>query len=275
MAVLLRVAYDGTDFRGFARQEGLRTVQGTLEGALSELYGERVVIRGASRTDAGVHARGQIIAFDPPGKGPPPERVRMALWGLLPPDLEVSAGWEVEALDPRPLHPRRHNLGKHYRYRIRCTPQRDPLTHRFEWNFGRGLDLEAMRAGAAHFIGERDYASFRAAGCQSVSTIRRIEVVDVGPRAVDPVAIAGDPGRAPDAKGAELLEINVHGSSFLMHMVRIMVGTLVEVGLGRMSPNGIAALLAKPERKNAGPTAPAGGLTLMEVKWPTAWPPVD
>jgi len=274
VAILLRIAYDGTEFRGFARQDGLRTVQGTLEAALSELYEAPVEIRGASRTDSGVHARGQSVAYDPPGSGPPPERVRMALWGMLPPDLEPSASWEAKAPDHRPLHPRRHNLGKHYRYRIRCTPQRDPLTHRFEWHFGRALDHELMQHAARAFVGKHDFSSFRAAGCEARSPLRDIDEVRVSVRSETAVAIGGDPGRAPDPDGPSILEVDVHGSSFLMHMVRIMVGTLVDVGQGRSSPDCVEELLRLSDRPKAGPTAPAGGLTLMEVKWPTAWPPV-
>jgi tRNA pseudouridine38-40 synthase len=113
-ATLLRVAYAGTAFHGFARQKGLRTVQGELERVLSELYGVEVETRGASRTDSGVHARGQVVAFSTPAvKGPPPERLVMALRGHLPEDLEVSATWSLPQDPERPLHPRHPNLGKH------------------------------------------------------------------------------------------------------------------------------------------------------------------
>lgn len=279
-ATLMRVAYDGTEFHGFARQRGLRTVQGELERVLSELYGratpgdEPLRVRGASRTDAGVHAHGQLVAFDAPDAGgPPAERLRMALWGKLPPDIEVSAAWSAQALDAQPLHPRRHNLGKHYRYAIRTARGRDPKSARFEWSFGRPLDRVAMQRAARAFVGEHDFASFRAAGCQAQSTMRRIDRVDVT-QVETWCGIEGDAGAAPKVEGPGALRVDVHGSSFLMHMVRIMVGSLVEVGLGRKDERFISQLLQEPDRSKAGPTAPALGLTLEEVKWPRQWPPV-
>lgn len=268
VSLFLRVAYDGTDFSGFARQADrpdgrpIRTVQGQLEAAIEGLYGQRVRTRGASRTDAGVHARGQLVAFDPP-RPIPPAGVLAALADRLAPDMTITAAWD----DPR-SDPRRGNLGKHYRYQIRCTRAADPSTDRYAWHFGRALDPTAMQRAARRLQGEHDFGSFRAVGCQAASPVRFVERVDVTWRAAA-ATIAGDRGRRDEAAhDREWIAIDVHGRAFLYNMVRIMVGSLVEVGRGQRDPSWIEGLLATPDRRAAGPTAPARGLTLVEVKWP-------
>ena len=276
MSVLVRLAYDGSGFHGFARQPQpgphgpLRTVQGTLEAALAELYKQPVPTRGASRTDAGVHARGQIVGFEPP-LAIPLRGVLLGLLGKLPQDLGVLAVWQADLPDGSPVDPRFWNLGKHYRYRIRTTPWRVPQTARGEWHMPRPLDVAAMQAAAQHFVGEHDFAGFRASGCQARTTVRRLHSVQVTaaadePRPADPPCITTD-------DRAQIVHIDVRGEAFLQNMVRIMVGTLVEVGLQRREPGSIAALLAAPDRRRAGATAPPEGLTLVEVVWPTQWPP--
>jgi tRNA pseudouridine38-40 synthase len=275
MATLLRIAYDGTEFHGFARQldptgaeHRVRTVQGELEAALAKLYKQPVRTRGASRTDAGVHARGQIVGFDAPFEIPP----RGLLLGLaagLPRDLIASAAWVVDDLDGEPLDPRFHNLGKHYRYRIRVTHLRDPSTERFEWHLPRPVDVEAMRAATSRMIGEHDFAGFRATDCQAKTTVRRLRSIEIHVRTlaeIDP--LVGDPGRidAPDAPA--VVEIDVCGDAFLKNMVRILVGTLVAIGRGQFGPERIDEVLRRGDRTRAGATAPAQGLTLVEVLWP-------
>lgn len=279
MSTLLRVAYDGAGFHGFARQPAgplgpVRTVQGELEQALAVLYKQPVAARGASRTDAGVHAHGQLVAFEAPL--PIPARgLARGLNGRLPPDLAVLAAWEEASADGGPVDVRRGNAGKHYRYRIRCTEARDPLAVRFQWQLRRRLDPAAMQRAARSFVGTHDFAGFRGSGCQAKTTERTVDEVTVrwgadpqGPRLdrgrLDPEEQhGGAPGRGPD-----VVEIDVHGRAFLFNMVRIMVGTLVEVGLGRRPETSIAELLARPDRRRAGTTAPACGLVLMEVRWP-------
>ncbi|MCX4241372.1 tRNA pseudouridine(38-40) synthase TruA [Paraliomyxa miuraensis] len=278
MSTLLRVAYDGSAFHGFARQAAgpggpIRTVQGELETALAGLYGAPVPTRGASRTDAGVHARGQLVAFEGP-RAIPPRGVARALNGRLPPDVAVLAAWEEHGHDGAPVDVRRGNAGKHYRYRIRCTDARDPLAVHGEWSLRRRLDPSVMQAAARALEGTHDFGSFRSAHCQATSTERTIDRVTLrwgadprgplgDPGRLDAVADGGAPGHGPD-----VIEVDVHGSAFLYNMVRIMVGTLVEVGLGRRPVDSIAQLLSIPDRTRAGPTAPACGLTLMEVRWP-------
>lgn len=269
MTVLLRVAYDGTDFHGFARQDGARTVQGTLEEALAGLYRQAIRTRAASRTDAGVHALGQIVGFEPT-LPIPPRGVAAALTSRLPRDVSVLSAWPCELPGGATVDPRFYNAGKTYRYRIRCTPHRVPTTGRGEWHLGKRLDAAAMQAAARHFIGEHDFAGFRASGCQAKTTVRRMLAVEVaaGPAEEPPHLAAESPPPA-------IVTVTVRGEAFLQNMVRIMVGTLVEVGLGRRAPAQIAELLARPDRARAGATAPPQGLTLVEVHWPEPWPPAD
>jgi tRNA pseudouridine38-40 synthase len=269
MSVLMRVAYDGSGISGWARQPGaVRTVQAELEAALSERYGTVIQTRAASRTDAGVHAEGQLVAFDVPegAEGPPADRLVAALAGALPPEISVWRAWEEVRADGSPAQPRFDNGGKHYRYRIRPgAPVDEPRTRRYEWRLRRPLEedgIDAMRRAAAHMVGRHDFTSFRAAGCQARGAVRNMRAVDVRVR-LEPTATAGGEPRP-------VLEVHVDGEAFLMHMVRIMVGTLVDVGIGRTREEDVPALFTDPARENAGPTAPAHGLTLVQVLWPGA-----
>jgi len=279
VSMLLRMAYDGAGFHGFARQPTgptgpVRTVQGELEQALAVLYKQPIATRGASRTDAGVHARGQLVAFEAPLSIPARGLFR-GLNGRLPPDVAVVAAWDEPSPDGGPVDVRRGNAGKHYRYRIRCTEARDPLAVRFVWQLRRRLDPAAMQRAARAFAGTHDFGSFRGSGCQAKTSERTVDDVTIRWGA-DPQGPTGDPGRldppghdgGTPGQGPDVVEIDVHGRAFLFNMVRIMVGTLVEVGLGRREEASIAELLARPDRTRAGTTAPACGLVLMEVRWP-------
>ena len=194
VTVLLRVAYDGTDFHGYAAQRPradgspVRTVQGELEQALSALYKQAVPTQAASRTDAGVHAYGQLVAFEPPMHIPMPGLVR-GLNSQLASDVAVLAAWEeAEGVDIR-----RDNEGKYYRYRLRCTEVADPLAVRYEWQLGRRLEPYLMQDGAGRFVGTHDFAGFRAAACQAKTTERTVTAVEItfGPAAVGPMADRG------------------------------------------------------------------------------------
>ncbi len=220
---------------------------------LTQLYREPVLCRGASRTDAGVHARGQLVAFDEPGTiHIPVEGLAKVLPGRLDRDVVATQVWMEGAVG---VEPRFGNLGKHYRYRIRIARLRDPLTDRYEWHHEAPLELEPMRSAAARLVGEHDFGSFRAADCQAKSSVRRLDAIEIR--------------ESTRADGRDVV-IDVHGQAFLKYMVRIMVGTLVEAGRGRRAPESVGELLRRPDRTRAGITAPARGLTLMEVKWMAA-----
>jgi tRNA pseudouridine38-40 synthase len=262
--VRLRVAYDGSELAGWQRQPGRRTVQGELERVVSDLAGTTIEVRGASRTDAGVHAEGQVAAFDSPRELPMVGWVR-ALNGRLPDDIAVRS---AEAC-PVGYKPRFDAIAKRYRYVIHLGPVRDPLVRRWTWHLGprrarpwRGgrqperpedwLDLDAMDEAAKVLVGEHDFRAFRAAGDDRENTVRLLTDVSLVRRFA---------GRD------DLVAIEVRGTAFLQHMVRILVGTLVEVGRERMTPADVAALLGPGgSRERAGETAPASGLVLVDVE---------
>jgi len=266
------VGYDGTNYHGYAAQgpradgTAVPTIQSELERALEELYKGPVPTRAASRTDAGVHALGQLVSFDPPFRIPLPGMLR-GLGSKLSRHVVAIAAWE-ELGQP---DVRRDNLGKHYRYRVRCTEVADPLGSRYEWHLARRLDLDAMREAAERFRGTHDFGSFRAASCQARTTERTIDSVEIEAETAS-IGPPGDVGRLDDAgrsRGPHGITVHVRGQAFLHNMVRIMVGTLVDVGLSRRPPSDIDALLRQADRTRAGITAPAQGLTLVEVRWPS------
>ena len=243
----LLIRYDGTEFEGWQEQPGgHRTVQGRLRAALATLARgpERIVLVGAGRTDAGVHALGQVAHVAVDTRLDPPALCR-ALNALLPVDLAVPA------LAPAPptFHARRDARGKHYRYRLWTRRIRDPLRARYSHHVPIALDLPAMRRAARAFAGTHDFRSLCAAGSAPTSTVRRLTRV----------AIEGE------ARGE--VRVEVEGDGFLRHMVRNLVGTLLEVGSGRRDPDSVPELLARRDRSAAGPTAPARGLCLVRVDY--------
>ena len=278
MTMLLRIAYDGSGYSGFARQaEGarrvdgspVRTIQGVLEAALEHVFRVPVTTQGASRTDAGVHALGQLVALEAPIEIAPDALLR-ALATKLPADIVATAAWNQSAAD-EPSSPRHDNAGKHYRYRMRCTAVRDAIGGRFEWHVARALDIEPMRRAAQFLCGTHDFSSFQAADCQAKSaerTIRRIAVEGFAA----PVGPITDEGRPPSHAPDDVVTIDVWGTAFLKNMVRIIAGTLFEVGAGKRSVDSVAQVLDARDRTTAGVTAPAQGLTLVEVLWPSRRP---
>lgn len=241
--VKLVLEYDGTDLVGWQRQANGPSVQEHVEQALAEMTGEPVRVTGASRTDAGVHARGQVAHFTT-ATDIPLEGFRRGLNALLPPAIAV-----VDAEHPpEGFHARFSARGKHYRYRLVARRDRSPLAARYAWYRGpRPLDLAAMREAAAALIGEHDFSAFRAAGCQAATATR--EVTEIA------VTSAGD----------DELHLDVRGNAFLRNMVRIITGTLVAVGEGRLAATELPEILASRQRERAGVTAPPQGLTLMQV----------
>ena len=249
------MAYDGAAFSGWARQPSARTVQGELERAIAAMHGSVALTRGASRTDAGVHALGQVAAFDT-ARSIPREGWIKGLNRLLPEDLAVRDAAPCAA----GYNPRFDTVDKTYRYLLLVDEERDPLWRGRAWHLGpsrwmrgaHGLDLDAMRAAAAAWVGTHDFRAMRAADDDRESGTRTMHAIEVRPGwGEDPRAIA----------------ISVTGTAFMKNMVRIMVGTLVDVGRGRFSADHAASLVREgARREDAGPTAPAHGLTLVEVR---------
>jgi tRNA pseudouridine38-40 synthase len=234
--------YDGTDFAGWQSQpEGQRTVQGALEAALAEVTGGAVTVFGAGRTDAGVHAEGQVANARFETRLDPPTLVR-ALNAVLPRDVAVR---EIAPVADS-FHARRDARSKLYVYRIWASPVRSPLRERTALWVPVPLDLPAMQRAAAALVGTHDFASFQAAGSEARTTVRTLTRAALEP------------------EGA-LVRCGFEGPGFLRHMVRNLVGTLLEVGRGRRAADSMAALLAARDRTCAGPTAPPHGLTLVRV----------
>ncbi len=241
--IRLTVEYDGTDFAGWQRQPNGPSIQAAIEDALAQMTQQSVVVHGAGRTDAGVHALGQVLHFDTDGRIPL-VGFRRGLNQLLPRSIAIVAAAEA-APD---FDARRSARGKLYRYSIWNADSRSARLARFTWHLPRSLDVARMRRAAQTLIGRHDFAAFRAADCErktTVRTLRRLDVVRTG----------------------DLVEIDVEADAFLKNMVRILAGTLAEAGLGRLSPEDVGRTLAARDRKLAGPTAPPWGLTLVRVHY--------
>jgi len=245
----ITVAYDGTEFAGFARQPGQLTVQGSIEAALSTVMREPVEVVGAGRTDAGVHALGQVVSFETTVP-PDTHTLLRSMNALAGPGIVVT---EVRAAPPG-FSARFDAVAREYRYRVVPGPVPPVFLAGFAWWVKSALDMRAMREAAALLIGEHDFKSFCVAGsAEGKSTVRALELVSVEP-AVE--------------LGEHCVVVRVVGNAFLHSMVRVIVGSLVEVGLGRREPAWLAEALMACERAAAGPTAPAHGLTLWHVDYP-------
>ncbi|OJH41131.1 tRNA pseudouridine(38-40) synthase TruA [Cystobacter ferrugineus] len=246
----LTVEYDGTNYVGWQVQPNGVSIQARLMDAVEKLLGERVPVEAAGRTDAGVHATGQVVCFTT-GRVLPLKAYWMGLNSLLPEDIAVVRAEEV----PADFDPRRWSRGKRYRYRVSNAPSRSPLLRATHWEVFAPLDVDALRRGAAHLVGRHDFSSFRASDCQAAHAVREVRRVDI------------------QGESRGVLSFTVEGTAFLKHMVRNLVGSLVEVGKGRRSPDWVAEVLAARDRKRAGPTAPAHGLVLEEVFYGEGPPP--
>lgn len=240
--VRLILEYDGANYVGWQIQPNGPSVQGRLQRALKELVGQPVEVFAAGRTDAGVHAQGQVVAFDSPVTLPT-RAYWLGLNSLLPDDVAVVSAEEV-APD---FDPRRWATGKRYRYRLSNRRSRSPLLRHGHWEIYLPLDVAAMQEGARHLVGAHDFSSFRGAECQAAHPRRKILKAEV----------LGAPGGP--------IELVFEGTAFLRHMVRNMVGTLVDVGRGKHPESWVGEVLAARDRTRAGPTAPAHGLCLEEV----------
>lgn len=242
--VLVEVAYDGTAFSGWATQRNARTVEDALRGAILAVDPKAGAPRGTSRTDAGVHAEAQHAAFDAELLIPPRGWV-LALNQHLPDDVAVRSARAV----PSGYAPRFASKKKRYRYELLFDKLRDPLLRDRAWRIGYDMDMGLVEREAKTIVGTHDFAAFRSTGDERTMTVRTIETVDVTRSSADPRRWA----------------IGIEGSAFLYNMVRILVGTLVDVGRGHLEPGAIARALEKKERSLAGQTAPPHGLCLARI----------
>ena len=249
MKYLVRIAYLGEGFYGFQYQPGRRTVQGELNRVCESVFGGVCRVTGCSRTDRGVSARDFCVTVEPPEGSPriPAKRLPLAALPFLPRDLVFTTAKVV----PDDFHPRYDVKTKEYRYTIRCCPIPDPFLLGQVWEYPVALPagaLSRMKEAATHFLGRHDFAAFMAQGSDVKDTVRTIFRMKV-------------------AKKGKLLTVSVTGDGFLYNMVRIIAGTLLDVGSGKLEPDDIPKIIASKERKQAGVTAPPEGLSLWKVTY--------
>ena len=241
MRVKLIVSYDGSAYHGWQIQDNGISVQQVLNDTISAFFGQEIKVTGASRTDTGVHALGNVAAFDVDTKMPA-EKISYALNQSLPEDIVILDSCEV----PADFHPRFHKGKKTYEYRILNRRFPDPLTRRFTLHYHYPLDAKRMAEAASYLVGEHDFTTFSSIHAQTNHFVRTLYACEV-------------------KRDGDLITIHVEGSGFLYHMVRIIAGTLIEVGAGRREPSQIKEILKQKDRSLAGPTAPPEGLTLVSI----------
>ena len=246
MQVLLTISYDGTVYAGWQRQDNAVAVQQRLEEALLALFNRPVITRAASRTDAGVHALGQRAAFFADDLRVPLDKLPQVINGFLPPDIAVMAACEV----PEGFNPRFDALRKTYFYDTYCAPVPNPLLRRYSAHVPQALDIAAMKKAACFFAGRHDFAAFMATGSSAKTTVREIYACDV------------------DELQPGLVRLTVSGNGFLYNMVRIIAGTVVYTGLGKISADDVPGIILSRDRTRAGKTMPPEGLTLVDVEYP-------
>lgn len=269
---MLTVAFDGTNYSGWQIQPNKETIEGVLNRELSRLLNEEIKVVGASRTDSGVHAEGAVCVFDTESKIPG-DKFSYAINQTLPEDIRIRNSKEVDIT----FHPRRVNSRKTYRYRIRHDEFPNPLDARYSYHVYTKLDIEAMRKACEFIKGKHDFKSFCSVHTDVDTTVRTVYDVhiDVTPdkkllQMSGLMKSAGESGAmrsgGESAAGRirpEIIDIYVTGNGFLYNMVRIIAGTLIEVGQGKIKPEEIPAIIEACDREKAGPTAPAKGLTLI------------
>ena len=248
--ILLITAYDGTNYCGWQVQKNGETIEGILNRELSRLFGAEIAVIGASRTDSGVHALGNVAVFDTEARMPA-DKVAYALNSRLPEDIRIQRSLEV----PPDFHPRKTACVKTYEYRILNREFELPSERLNSYFFRRELDVERMKAACPYFLGEHDFKSFCSIHTQAETTVRTIYSLEVLEEEL------------PDL-GGRRIRIRVIGNGFLYNMVRILAGTLIQVGLGAYAPEDMEPMLMACDRQAAGPTAPAQGLTLIGMKYP-------
>lgn len=243
MWVKLVVAYEGTNYCGWQIQPNGITIEQVLNETLSSLLGEEITVTGASRTDAGVHSLGNVAVFETHTKMPA-EKISFALNQRLPEDIVVQESCQV----PEDFHPRFSKSRKTYEYRILNCRFRQPLERRTSYFYHYPLNVSAMQKAAAYLVGEHDFTSFASVHAQTNTYVRTIYALDV-------------------VREGDMIRIRVQGNGFLYNMVRIIAGTLIQVGAGIKKPEDMASILAGKDRELAGPTAPAHGLTMIGLEY--------
>ncbi len=240
--IKLVVAYDGSEYCGWQVQPSGITIEEVLNRELSQLLGEGIQVIGASRTDSGVHSLGNVAVFDT-GARIPPEKICYALNQRLPKDIVVQSSCQVE----RDFHPRRCYSEKTYEYRILNRKIPIPTLRKYTYFYYRDLDVVKMRQAASYLVGEHDFKSFCSVRTSVEDTVRTILSCNV------------------ERTGDDVVNIRVTGTGFLYNMVRIIAGTLIQVGIGELEPKDMPRILRQRERSAAGPTAPAHGLTMIGI----------
>lgn len=241
--IMLVVAYEGTNYCGWQVQPNAVTIEGMLNAALTDLLGEEITVIGASRTDSGVHSHGNVAVFDTETRIPA-EKICFALNQRLPEDIVVQKSMEVAA----DFHPRHCNSKKTYEYRILNRQMPHPLYRKDTYFYHYPLDVAAMQEAAEYLVGEHDFKSFCTVGAAVETTVRTIYDVSV-------------------QKDGDIVAIRVTGSGFLYNMVRIIAGTLIQVGAGYLKPKQMQEIILACDREAAGPTAPAKGLTMIGIEY--------
>lgn len=238
------ISYDGTDYHGFQVQLNALTIQEVIEKSLTKLYGRKTRVEPAGRTDAGVHARGQVIGFFAPPVIPE-KKIPLALNGVLPGDIVTLDAARVG----EHFSPRREAEKKFYSYSIDNSFFPDVFWRRYSWHIPQSLDLQRMKEGAGHLLGKHDFKAFQSTGTFLKSTVRTLFSLEI-------------------EQHGSLVRLNYEGSGFLYKMVRNITGTLVEVGLGKREPQELQKILQSKDRQQAGEAAPAAGLCLEKVVYP-------
>lgn len=243
--VKLTVAYDGTNYSGWQIQPNADTIERQLDIAINKVTKEKIHVTGASRTDAGVHAMGNVAVFDT-DSAIPPERFSYALNACLPQDISVQSSEEVSP----DFHPRHCDTRKTYEYKILNTQMPIPQLRNYSWHVSYELDIDVMRKAASYLVGEHDFKSFCCVRTQAESTVRTIYSLEV----------------LYDMQNAQVI-IRITGNGFLYNMVRIIAGTLIDAGRGKINPDDIPDILKYKDRSKSGKTAPPQGLTLMKIDY--------
>lgn len=241
--IKLEVAYDGSHYHGWQIQPNAITVEAVINKALTELLKQEIKVIGASRTDAGVHAYGNVAVFDTDTRIPP-EKIAFALNQRLPEDIRIQSSYEVE----REFHPRHCACIKTYEYQIFNASIELPTERFYSYHVTKRLNLEHMQQAASYIIGEHDYKSFCSAKTQVIDTVRTVYSLEI-------------------QQEGHKIKVQIRGNGFLYNMVRIIVGTLLQVGVGFYPPEYVKEILDAKDRTMAGPNVPAKGLCLVQIAY--------